>query len=70
LGWGAVRGWVDFVNELGLLLLVSSWIPTLTLPFLRGGNTVELGSTVSPPLKKGRVRVGIQNRKFKKTNLN
>jgi hypothetical protein len=23
-----------------------------------------------PPLFKGRVRVGIQNRKFKKTNLN
>jgi hypothetical protein len=33
-------------------------------------NPVELGSTVSPPLKKGRVRVGIQNRKFKKINLN
>jgi hypothetical protein len=46
------------------------WIPTLTLPFLRGGNPVELGATVSPPLAKGRVRVGIQNRKVKKTTLN
>jgi glutamate synthase (NADPH/NADH) large chain len=36
-------------------------IPTLTLPFSRGGNTVESGTTVFPPLEKGRVRVGISN---------
>jgi hypothetical protein len=56
--------------------LISSWIPSLTLPFFphpplplwgrikvgaRGGDTVEAGSTRFPPLKKGRVRVGIQN---------
>jgi cytochrome c-type biogenesis protein CcmH len=34
-------------------------IPTLTLPFSRGGNPVEPGATVFPPLEKGRVRVGI-----------
>jgi hypothetical protein len=68
-----------------LFFNVALWIPTLTLPFsphpplplwgrikvgARGGNPVELGATVSPPLKKGRVRVGIKNRKFKKINLN
>jgi hypothetical protein len=32
------------------------WIPTLTLPFLRGGNPVELGSTqFPPPMGEGRV---------------
>jgi hypothetical protein len=44
-------------------------IPTLTLPFLRGGNPVELASTQFPPLKKGRVRVGIQYRKPKKISI-
>jgi hypothetical protein len=34
-------------------------IPTLTLPFLRGGNCVEPNSTGFPPFEKGRVRVGI-----------
>jgi hypothetical protein len=59
-----------FLNELGFFHLFLKWIPTLTLPFLRGGDTVEPSSTGFPPLKKGRVRVGIQNRKFKKINLN
>jgi cyclic beta-1,2-glucan synthetase len=34
-------------------------IPTLTLPFSKGGNSVEPAATVSPPFEKGRVRVGI-----------
>jgi hypothetical protein len=45
------------------------WIPTLTLPFLRGGNTVEAGSTQFPPLKKGRVRVGIMVKQVKEAKL-
>jgi hypothetical protein len=53
-----------------LLLLVPSWIPTLTLPFSKGGNTVEPSSTQFPPFEKGRVRVGIPYRKVKKVNLN
>jgi hypothetical protein len=50
--------------------LVLRWIPTLTLPFSKGGNTVAAGSTGFPPFEKGRVRVGIQYRKFKKINSN
>jgi hypothetical protein len=54
-----VKAWIDFVNELSSFTCFKM-IPSLTLPFLRGGNSVELGSTVSPPLKKGRVREGIK----------
>jgi hypothetical protein len=39
-------------------------IPTLTLPFSKGGNRVEPAATVFPPFEKGRVRVGIKNREF------
>jgi hypothetical protein len=42
-----------------LLSLVSLWIPSLTLPFSKGGNTVAAGSTGFPPFEKGRVREGI-----------
>jgi cobyrinic acid a,c-diamide synthase len=38
-----------------------SWIPTLTLPFPREGDSVEPAATVFPPLGKGRVRVGIHD---------
>jgi hypothetical protein len=50
--------------------LLLSLIPTLTLPFSKGGDTVEPSSTGFPPFEKGRVRVGIKNRKFKKISPN
>jgi hypothetical protein len=44
-------------------------IPSLTLPFSKGGNTVAAGSTRFPPFEKGRVREGIPYRKVKKIKL-
>ena len=40
----------------------ASMIPTLTLPFSRGGDTVATGSTRFPLFEKGRVRVGIHEK--------
>jgi hypothetical protein len=47
-----------------VVLEIFNRIPTLTLPFSRGGDTVEPGSMRFPPLEKGRVRVGIRSDKL------
>jgi hypothetical protein len=57
-----------FFNKFRLIFLTFLfWIPTLTLPFSKGGNSVELGATVFPPFEKGRVRVGIHNETSEKS---
>jgi hypothetical protein len=47
------------MNKMILRVDAPQWIPTLTLPFSKGGNTVAPSSTGFPPFEKGRVRVGI-----------
>jgi hypothetical protein len=59
-----------FCNKLELIFLsFLYWIPTLTLPFSKGGNTVAAGSTRFPPFEKGRVRVGIHDETSEKHKL-